>query len=250
MSLQNFRELLNPSDLRFLQRVYVGGLERYQRRLAQIGFEKQRSILDAGCGFGQWTLAMAQTCQQVTGIDVSFSRVSLSRHLAQANNVSNISFLQGRLEDTPFSESTFDAILSYSVLYLTNFERAFSEFQRILKPGGMVYICTNGPGRFLYEVLHNPNPTTDFSPRWYALKTFLNTILGKRDGLSAKAGAHFMTIRKTVKLLQALGFEIIASGGEGTIVLYEGDRNEPVCFYNTTYMGLENVFEIIARKMR
>ena len=94
----------------FLQRVYSGGLDKYKKQLTLIGFVGVERILDAGCGFGQWTLAMAQTSKQVIGIDVDPERLSVSTQLASINNFKNVEFRRASLEDMPDFEEAFDAV--------------------------------------------------------------------------------------------------------------------------------------------
>jgi len=241
--------LLGPNDRGFLSRVYAGGLEKYRKRLAQIGFDHQRHVLDAGCGFGQWSFAMAQDARHVTGIDISPSRISMCRKLARANRIPNVTFLTARLEEIPYADATFSAIFCYSAIYLTDYRRSFAEFRRVLEPRGWVYICTNGPGRYLYEIIHNPNSTSDFNIRRYAFKTFWNTLTGRWDGLSPQHGARVMTPRDTAARLEALGFEIVAVGGEAEIVRERGANNHRADpFHPAKYLGLDNVFEILVRK--
>ena len=90
---------LSENDTGFLQRVYSNGLDKYKKHLARIGFVGVERILDAGCGFGQWTLAMAQTSKQAVGIDVDSERLSVSTQLASINAFKNVEFRQASLED-------------------------------------------------------------------------------------------------------------------------------------------------------
>ena len=239
---------LNTNDTGFLQRVYSDGLDKYKKRLVRIGFINKEKILDAGCGFGQWTFAMAQTSHQVLGIDVDSERISVSTQLASINDFKNVEFRQASLEDIPYPEGTFDAIFCYSVVYLTDYHKVFRDFFRSLKKRGDLYICTNGPGWYLYNIIQGPNPSIDFRPRWYGLQTFWNTLICKRSGFSPNAGARIMTPGSTKRALDKSGFEVIALGAEGTLTI-DNERTLPSSpNYDATYMGLVNVFEVIARK--
>ena len=55
----NNREQITGNDAAFLSRVYQTGLTKYQERLRAISFYGLRHVLDAGCGFGQWTLSLS-----------------------------------------------------------------------------------------------------------------------------------------------------------------------------------------------
>ena len=188
---------LGANDAGFLQRVYSTGLDKYKERLARVGFVGKERILDAGCGFGQWTFAMAQTSKHVVGIDVDSERLSVSTQLASINNFKNVEFRRASLEEIPDFEETFDAVFCYSVVYLTDYHTVFRNLFRILKKGGYLYICTNGPGWYLYNIIEGPNPSMDFRPRWYGIQTFWNTLIHKRGGFSPSAGARIMTPKGT-----------------------------------------------------
>ena len=239
---------LGANDTGFLQRVYSSGLNKYKKHLARVGFVGKESILDAGCGFGQWTFAMAQTSKQVIGMDVDIERLSVSIQLASINNFKNIEFRRASLEEIPDFEDTFDAVFCYSVVYLTDYHKVFRNFFRILKKGGNLYICTNGPGWYLYNIIEQPNPSIDFRPRRYGIQTFWNTLIRKRSGFSPSTGARIMTPSGTKRALDKSGFEVVALGAEGTLSIGDGQTSQPSPNYDATYMGLVNVFEVIARK--
>ena len=239
---------LSVNDTGFLQRVYSGGLDKYKKHLDRIGFVGKERILDAGCGFGQWTFAMAQSSKHVIGMDVDSERLSVSTQLASINDFKNVEFRQASLEDILDFEETFDAVFCYSVVYLTDYHKVFRNFFRILKKGGNLYICTNGPGWYLYNIIDQPNSSIDFHPRWYGIQTFWNTLIHKRSRFSSSTGARIMTPGSTKRALDKSGFKIVALGAEGTLAIGDGQTFPPAPNYDATYMGLVNVFEVIARK--
>ena len=239
---------LNENDAGFLQRVYSGGLDKYKEHLARIGFTGKERILDAGCGFGQWALAMAQTSKQVIGIDIDSERLSVSTQLASINDVKNVEFRQASLEDIPDFEETFDAVFCYSVVYLTDYHQVFRNLFRSLKKDGHLYICTNGPGWYLYNIIKGPNPSIDFHPRRYGIQTFWNTLIRKQSGFSPRDGAHIMTPSGTKRALDRSGFDVVALGAEGALGFGDRHTSQPSPNYDATYMGFVNVFEVIARK--
>ncbi len=239
---------LSANDTGFLQRIYSDGLDQYKKHLTRIGFVGVERILDAGCGFGQWTFAMAQTSKQVIGIDVDSERLSVSTQLASINNFKNVEFRRASLENIPNFEEAFDAVFCYSVVYLTDYHRVFRNFFHLLTKGGYLYICTNGPGWYLYNIIEQPNLSIDFYPRWYGIQTFWNTLIRKRSGFSPSTGARIMTPGGTKRALDKSGFEVVALGAEGTLRFGDGQTFPPEPNYDATYMGLVNVFEVIARK--
>ncbi len=239
---------LSTSEKGFLQRVYADGLNHYERRLARLGFQGKDEVLDSGCGFGQWSFALAKTCRHVTAIDISPARIKTCKQLAEMNLVQNVTFLEGKLENLPFSAPQFEAIFCYSALYLTDHLQVLQEFYRVLKSNGSLYLSTNGLGKYLHDIIYNPNSTVDFSPRVFSLKTLLNSLLGTRTGLSPKKGGIVMSQRGIMSHLRLIGFVDVKSGGDGMLSGNAGVDETPLSFYNERFLGFENVFEVLARK--
>lgn len=67
---------IGHNDRLFLQRIYADGLDKYTDRLQAIGFAEHEHVLDAGCGYGQWSLALAGMNQAVSACDISPLRVN------------------------------------------------------------------------------------------------------------------------------------------------------------------------------
>lgn len=233
---------LLPNTKAFLKRVYASGLAKYERRLASLGFSGGERALDAGCGLGQWSVVLSQMCGDVCGIDVSEERVSACNAIMDALKICNTQFVTGPLEQLPYPDAHFDRVICYSVLYLTDYEKSIKEFARVTRTGGLVYISTNGIGRYIYDVIKRPNPAPDFDPRIYGLKTILNTFSGKRSGLSPQNGGVAMNPARTSKILLNSGFEILEIGAEGT--LREGKES----FVSARHYGFTGAFDILARK--
>src|SRR5437868_11560466 len=95
--------------------------------------QRQRRILDAGCGTGGTTVELRRF-GDVVGIDLAWEALEPARgrglgQLAQAS-----------IEQLPFGDATFDAATSFEVVYhlgVANDAAALSEIRRVLKPGGL-----------------------------------------------------------------------------------------------------------------
>ena len=61
----------------FFQRIYSTPFEKYSQRLSSIGFSKMEKVLDAGCGFGQWSIAMSEMNGKVTSLDMDNFRCQI-----------------------------------------------------------------------------------------------------------------------------------------------------------------------------
>ena len=65
--LRNYRK----KEQLFLQRVYAKETSLSEARLRQYGLANLNNVLDAACGFGQWTLPLARLNQKVVATDIS-----------------------------------------------------------------------------------------------------------------------------------------------------------------------------------
>ena len=119
---------------------------------------------------------------------------------------------------------------------------------RVLKPGGKIYICSNGVGWYLYNIVKNPNASPDFNPRVYGLRTLFDSFLYHSFGRApSMSGSVTTSIEYVSNLLKEGGVDLLASGAEGSISL------DPVNykiknFFPGRYLGLECCSEWLGAK--
>lgn len=230
-------------DRGFLRRVYQNGLDTYLARIHAIGFEGHASILDAGSGFGQWSLALGKRNAQVTALEHCPLRARTTRAICREADVGNVQVVQGSLDCLPFVDNSFDGIFCYSVLYQTRWRQSLWEMARVLRPGGQIYVCANSWGWQAYNLLTNPNRTHDFSPRAQAFKSVLKTIT---RGVFCIDGDVVLSHGRVSRALKELGFGVVRGAGEGRLTV-AGAVPGP-SFYAATYWGMDNVYELLATK--
>lgn len=234
---------LSGRSMDFLLRVYSGGVDRYVRRLCSIGFTGIDRVLDAGSGFGQWSLAMSRSCGNVFSLEYSDVRCEVLRECIKREGVKNIHVLQGSVASLPFPNGFFDAVFCYSVIYQTDWVRSIEEFARVLVPGGVLYVSVNGIGWTLYNLVKNPNSSDDFCPRHHALKSLVKTV---SRGILFEVGDWILSPRELRSCLKRSGFGSVRMGGDSTLSVNE-ERPGPQ-FYPSRYLGFSSVFEALARK--
>jgi 2-polyprenyl-3-methyl-5-hydroxy-6-metoxy-1,4-benzoquinol methylase len=101
-----------------------------------------RALLDVGCNWGRWTIAAARAGWRPTGIDLAKKSVGAARRVAAQLGV-EAEYVVGDARELPLGNGSFDAVFSYSVLqHLAkgDLPRVVAEIDRVLRPGGLVWI--------------------------------------------------------------------------------------------------------------
>ena len=136
----------------FIELEFRPGLAYYLARLDRLGFAGE-AVLDAGCGCGQWSIALAQRFARVEALDLKPERLAVLEGVARGMGVANVAARVGSIESLPLPEASVDAVFCYGVIMFTDVRKVLGEFCRVLRPGGRVYVCLNGDGwsRYLVE---------------------------------------------------------------------------------------------------
>lgn len=104
------------------------------------GILKGHHVLDLGSGAGNDCFVARQMVGEngrVTGLDFTAAMIEKARENLKKTGFRNIEFVQGDIEKMPFSDSSFDVVISNCVLNLVpDKQKAFAEIYRVLKPGG------------------------------------------------------------------------------------------------------------------
>jgi len=101
-------------------------------------------VVDVGSGSGFDSLIASKMVGpkgRVIGIDMTHEMLNRARSGASEMGVSNVEFREGHAEDLPLPDGFADVIISNGVLNLTpDKKKTLSEWERVLKPGGRLYI--------------------------------------------------------------------------------------------------------------
>ncbi|WP_404441890.1 methyltransferase domain-containing protein [Sutcliffiella horikoshii] len=115
---------------------HPGGIELTKTILLKESLEDKK-LLEIGCGTGQTSLFLHAMNVDITPIDNHPIMIKKANHRL-AEQQADIKALQMDIEETEFGDSTFDLILSESVLSFTNTVKTLPELHRLLKADGVL----------------------------------------------------------------------------------------------------------------
>jgi ubiquinone/menaquinone biosynthesis C-methylase UbiE len=168
--------------------LYAQSVDLFAKRWAANGedlaFFQNKYCLDAGCGGGRYSFAMAKMgAAAVVGVDISATGLDDARRRGDSLGYTNVLFQQGSVLDLPFPDSTFDFVCCSGVLHHTPaVDRGLFEIHRVLKPGGSAYLLLYGSGGM-------------FWPLNYLLRA-LARVLGRSEVERYVAGAGYAASKR------------------------------------------------------
>ena len=113
-------------------------------------------VLDVGCAMGSNLIPFADMGCDVHGIDIHPDISNNAKKIMKHRGYEGIDFKEGSNRNIPFPDNSFDLITSINTLHYEKNEEdmmlALNEFQRVLKPGGGLYISTVGPKHDIYNL--------------------------------------------------------------------------------------------------
>ncbi len=138
----------------FVRRLFDNSASDYDRinRLMSLGsgaWYRRRVLRDHGLGPGQRVLdiavgtgLLAREALGIVGPDGIVAGLDPSIGMLQQARASlSLPLVQGRAEALPFADASFDMVtMGYALRHMADFGSVFSEFRRVLKPGGRLLV--------------------------------------------------------------------------------------------------------------
>lgn len=168
------------------KKIALGMDKRYRLIRKHLGIKA--SILDAGCGLGDWVCFLAQKGYLATGLDYSANIVAKLRSACPSYE-----WVQGDIHELPFENESFDGVISWGVIEHREEgpEKALKEFYRVLKPGGVAIVTV-------------PNDT-----RWSRRASHLMFLESEEKPERALFFQYFMRPSDLSKHCENVGFEVL-----------------------------------------
>jgi ubiquinone/menaquinone biosynthesis C-methylase UbiE len=161
-------------------------------------------ILDVGTGTGFFACLLAEQGHETTGIDLTPEMIDHAEHMAAVLGV-DVSFTIMDAEEPEFEAESFDVLVTRNLTWtLPHIEKAYREWFRILKPGG---VLINFDADYS-AALENEEDVE--LPENHAHKLVPDYMRAENDAITMEVGAyHGPRPQWDVQLLVEAGFESV-----------------------------------------
>jgi len=125
---------------------------KYLERPIQV--DPGTKVLDVGCGTGNNLLPFLDRGCECSGIEVTDDIARKTQDLLESRGYQSL-IKEGSNTQLPFSNDSFDIVLSLNVLHYEKNEdsikTALREYSRVLKPDGVLFLMTVGQEHDIYK---------------------------------------------------------------------------------------------------
>jgi len=156
-------------------------------------FPPGSDVLEAGCGVGAQTVAIAGASPgaRIRSVDLSAQPLQAAKARAARAGIGNVTFLQADIFNLPFPAQSFDHVFVCFVLeHLRDPVGALAALRRLLKPGGSI------------TAIEGDHGSAYFHPHSAAAQRAIQCLVD----LQASAGGDALIGRRLYPLLVAAGF--------------------------------------------
>jgi ubiquinone/menaquinone biosynthesis C-methylase UbiE len=141
--MQNFRKPRGFTGRMLLASMNLGHTAISRWGLARLTIRAADHVLDIGCGGGKNVARMLKRAAGVCGLDYSEVSVEKTRQLnRKAISAGRSDIRLGSVSEIPWPDNTFDIVTAFETVYFwPDFAKDIREIRRVLKPGGLFFIC-------------------------------------------------------------------------------------------------------------
>jgi len=202
------------------------GQEQVRLKLAKaLGGLDGRSFgdgLEIGSGTGYFSLNLVKLgiVRRLTATDISPGMLDRLAATAQGLGIEDVTTVATEAEQLPFEDESFDLAFGHAVLHhIPDLERAFAEFRRVLRPGGVIAFAGE-PSRYGDRLAALPKRTgTLLAPAWRRMTGSRPRAVPEAEqshghSLEGEVDVHAFAPSDLRRLLADGGFEQRRVGGE------------------------------------
>ncbi len=123
----------------------VANQQAYEAKLTKTReyFTPMSEVFEFGCGTGTTALLHAPFVKHIHATDISEGMLEIARERQAEQNIENVTFEQGTLDDLDIADETYNVVLGLNILHLLEDRiNALDKIYRILKPGGVFISST------------------------------------------------------------------------------------------------------------
>lgn len=133
----------------------------HQVGIDRLKLEGTEDVLEVGCGDGSVLVGLRRGghAGRLAGVEITDGMFAESvDEMARESGRLPIEFLVGSADRLPYSDNSFDVVLSFFMLYhMPDIQAALREWSRVLKPGGRLLVATgsqlNKPKQKAFKML-------------------------------------------------------------------------------------------------
>ena len=181
-----------------------------------------KSVLDAGCGAGRFSVEIAKCGSKVTLLDISSEQLRLAKDkLKEENLEANVdaAILADLRDLSMIEDNKFDTVVCYGApinYLLENKEKAIKELVRVTKKGGNILISVNSKWGVIRSQLGKEDfDYTSFfgNPDYWFIDKVIDTGDLPKHEMVNHPPRHFFEAQELEDLLSDAGVENIILGG-------------------------------------
>ena len=153
--------VFGPLWERYDDRLFEESVGLFARRFEANGFDlgwfEGKRALDAGCGGGRYTIAMARLGATAVGCDIAPRGLVDARRRASGDPRAR--FLAASVLELPYPDEAFDFVCCSGVLHHTpDPARGLAELVRVLRRGGRLFTLLYGTGGLRWPLIMRVRP--------------------------------------------------------------------------------------------
>ena len=127
---------------RIVERMQAAGdgpAEPHERYLLRQVPRRCDSVLELGCGTGEFSRRLTSLARKVVALDVSAEMIRIAR--SRSAGQSNIEYVVGDMMTLPLEQGRFDCVASLNTLHHADTVQALRAMRMALRPGGTLLIA-------------------------------------------------------------------------------------------------------------